>query len=295
VASASSHRSDPPPEVALVTYRNPGGVPPEDLILADAVRRVGLSVAHPVWNDAEVDWAGVSLAVVRSTWDYFHGRPAFVRWVDRAGRRTDLWNRPAVLRWNTHKRYLRDLEEAGVPVVPTVWSPKSRPVDLGETMDHMGWDVAVVKPAVSGAGERTYRVPRSGAKRGQRYLAAIGRTDTGMVQQFLPSAVRGGERSLIFLNGRFSHCVRRARFFGRTERHEPETLARVNDEMRRVARLALAACPDDLLYARVDLIAVENHGWQVLEIELTEPSLFFVPCPRAAGTLARAIHRRLRR
>jgi glutathione synthase/RimK-type ligase-like ATP-grasp enzyme len=284
-----------PGEVALVTYRTRRGVPQEDRILAEALRRNGGSVAHPVWDDPNVDWTRFGVTVVRSTWDYYRRRPAFLHWMGRVGRITDLWNRPAVLRWNTDKRYLRALGRAGVPVVPTVWIPTGRPVDLAKTMDRRGWSAAVVKPAVSAAGERTYRVARAEASRAQRHLDGIGRTGVALVQPYLPSATRGGERSLVFLDGRYSHCVRRVPLFDRAPDQGPETLASATAEMRRVAASALAACPGDLLYARVDLIADAEGSWHVLEVELTEPSLFFVPYPKGAETLAAAILRRLRR
>jgi hypothetical protein len=281
--------------VALASYRTPGGVPAEDRVLAEALLRLGRTIAHPIWNDPEVDWSAFRCVVIRSTWDYHHQRAAYLRWGDRVARASTLWNRPETVRWNTDKRYLRELERAGIPVVPTVWSPKGHPVDLATTMDEYGWTTAVVKPAVSAAGDRTFRVERSAAARAQRHLDRFARTGVGVVQPYLPSAAEGGERSLIYLDGRYSHCVQRVPLFDRPSPAPAETLVRATDGMRRLAAAALAECPGELLYARVDLIDGGTEGWQVLEMELTEPSLFFVPYPRGATTLANAIVRRLRR
>jgi glutathione synthase/RimK-type ligase-like ATP-grasp enzyme len=284
-----------PAAIALVSFRTPGGVPAEDRVLAKALRRVGWSVAHPIWNDPAVDWSSYRIAIVRSTWDYHRQRPAYLRWVRSTARRVELWNRPEVLRWNTDKRYLRDLARAGVPVVPTLWSPPGRPLDLAEAMDEHGWEMVVVKPAVSAAGDRTFRVGRAEADAGQRALARICRTGTGIVQPFWSSVESTGERSFVFLDGRFSHSVRRVPLFPRHARRRRERLAPASRAMRSVATQALSACPKDLLYARVDLIADAEGDWRVLEVELTEPSLFFVPYPKGAGTMAAAIVRRLAR
>ncbi|MCI4326705.1 MAG: hypothetical protein L3K16_03595 [Thermoplasmata archaeon] len=264
-------------------------------MLAAALVRLGRAVAHPVWNDPGVDWDAYRCVVIRSTWDYWHVRPAYLRWVNRVARATALWNRPETVRWNTDKRYLRELERAGIAIVPTVWSPRGRPLDLASTMDEHGWTTAVVKPAVSAAGDRTFRVERPDAARAQRQLDRLARTGVGIVQPYVPSAAEGGERSLIFLDGRFSHCVQRIPLFDRAAPAPPETLVRATGGMRRLAEAALAECPGDLLYARVDLIDGGVGGWQVLEMELTEPSLFFVPYPRGAATLAKAIVRRIGR
>ncbi|HEV8050314.1 MAG TPA: hypothetical protein VGP88_06950 [Thermoplasmata archaeon] len=254
-----------------------------------------MTVAHPAWDDPAVDWTGFRMTVVRSTWNYHHRRPEFLRWIRTADRVGDLWNRAAVLRWNTDKRYLRDLAEAGVPVVPTVWSPRGRPVDLGSLMARRRWSTVVVKPAISAAGERTFRVSPEEVAEGQRKLDAITRTGVAMTQPYLRRVARGGERSLVFLDGEYSHTVRRVPLFDGPRTPGPETLSPASSDMRRVAAVALRACPPELLYARVDLVVNEDRIWRVLEIELTEPSLFFVPCPRAATTLAAAIRRRLRR
>lgn len=282
-------------EIALASFRNPHGVPAEDLVLAGALRRRGRNVSHPVWDDPAVDWSRFGIVVVRSTWDYHRNRPAFLRWTRRVARLTQLQNPRDVLRWNTDKRYLRDLERKGVPVVPTVWRAPGRAPRLAWTMDEQGWDVVVVKPAVSAAGDRTFRVGRSEVEQGQRRLNAICATGTAIVQPYYASVDGTGERSLIYLRGRFSHSVRRNPLFPRQGPRPPERLAPTTRPMRVVAARALAACPGELLYARVDLVADDTGHWRVLEVELTEPSLFFVPYPKAADRMASDIVGLLRR
>jgi glutathione synthase/RimK-type ligase-like ATP-grasp enzyme len=295
VPSALANSTTATHDVALATYRGAAPELAEDLVLAAALRRLGVSVAQPIWDDPTVDWSSFRLAIVRSTWDYHRQRAKFLRWVRRTAGKVELWNPPDVLRWNTDKVYLRDLQRAGVPAVPTVWSPRRHPVDLRAAMEEHDWPVVVVKPAVSAAGDRTFRIPRAEARRGQRELARICRTGTAMVQPFLTSAGRGGELSLIFLDGRYSHAVRRIPLFRPPGPRGHERVATASPSMRSVAIRALRACPGPLLYARVDLVRANEGDWRVLEVELTEPSLFFVPYPRGAATLASAISRRLRR
>jgi len=156
-------------------------------------------------------------------------------------------------------------------------------------------EVVVVKPAVSAAGDRTFRVGRSDVEHGQRRLRAVCGTGTAMVQPYFASVDGTGERSLIYLRGRFSHSVRRNPLFPREGRRPPERLAPTTRPMRAVAAQALQACPGELLYARVDLVSDDEGRWRVLEVELTEPSLFFVPYPAAAERMASDIVSLLRR
>jgi O-ureido-D-serine cyclo-ligase len=51
---------------------------------------------------------------------------------------------------------------------------------------------------------------------------------------------------------------------------------------------------DELLYARVDLIHDDDGAPRVLELELTEPSLFFGHAPGSADRFARVIVERAR-
>ena len=81
------------------------------------------------------------LVILRATWDYIDRLDEFLDWSTRVA---NLLNPPAVVAWNTDKRYLADLIDAGVPTVPSkFFAPGERVrVPKGEV---------VVKPAI-GAG-----------------------------------------------------------------------------------------------------------------------------------------------
>jgi len=122
-------------------------VDPDLPIAWSALREAGFVVDLVRWDDAEADWSTYDLAVVRSCWDYAWRLEEFLSWAASVPR---LRNPVEVLRWNTDKTYLRDLQRAGLPVVPTVWNPS----DLGELPDTGEW---VVKPSVSAGSRDTAR------------------------------------------------------------------------------------------------------------------------------------------
>src|SRR3954468_20267202 len=128
--------------IALVTCATLPDLDPDDQLLFEPLRASGVEAIPAVWGDASVDWPSFDLAVIRNTWDYPARRPEFLDWTRRV---PQLANPPDIVAWNTDKSYLRDLSDAGVPVVPTSWISAPDEVVLPPRGRH------VLKPAV-GAG-----------------------------------------------------------------------------------------------------------------------------------------------
>lgn len=268
---------------------------PDDTALAGALAARGVRAELAAWDDPSVPWARYDLTVVRSTWNYHHHRDRFLRWAGRVARHSDLWNPLPTLRWNTDKRYLSELEDRGVPTVPTLFFPPSSAPDLRRIFREHRWRQLVAKPTVSANAWRTVLVNRANVGAQQRRVATFSRSGGLMVQPYQSSVETVGERSLVFLDGRFSHAVRReAVLLGRRPTMTPGTV-RATAEQVKVAGRALACCPTSTLYARVDLIQGPDRAWRVGEVEVTEPFLFLTSRPGASELLAEAIERRLAR
>src|SRR2546421_7413912 len=127
----------------------------DDRLLIPGLAELGLGAVPAVWDSPDVCWEEFQGVVVRSCWDYHHRLEEFLAWVVRlehAG--IPLWNPPAVLRWNSHKGYLRDLAARGVPVVPTRWLGRGEPGDLPMLLEDAGWGGAGVKAAGSARASR---------------------------------------------------------------------------------------------------------------------------------------------
>jgi glutathione synthase/RimK-type ligase-like ATP-grasp enzyme len=291
------------PAVALVTCRAARGLDEDLPPLLAAFAAAGASAEIVDWDDDGVDWARFDLALLRSAWDYTERLPQFLAWVERTAARTLLLNPPPVVRWNSDKHYLRDLSRAGVPVVPTTFvdaGVEPLPV-LEEFLAHDPCLEVVVKPAV-GAGSRDAR--RHARAHIDEILAHLEPLlDAGrsmMLQPYLESVDRDGETALMFIDGRFSHAVRKGPLLpagapstaGLFAPEEITPRLPGADELG-VAERAVAQVPlGGLLYARVDLIRDALGAPRVLELEITEPSLFFAFAP-AAPRFARAALARL--
>ncbi|GGV25663.1 ATP-grasp domain-containing protein [Actinomadura cremea] len=261
--------------------------------LAEALAGLDVRAEPAVWG-AGVDWSRYDLVVIRTTWDYTHRPDEFLAWADRLPR---VLNPAPVLRWNTDKRYLRDLADAGVPVVPTRWDPADVPSD---------WPEFVIKPAVSAGSRDTARwstAEHADARAHLRELRDAGRT--AMVQPYLSGIDTAGETALVFIDGEFSHAARKAPILAPGTGVQGLVLpgdgrggvtgATATGAELDVAHRALAAVPDapDLLYARVDLVPGPGGDPVVLELELAEPNLFLHHGPGAVPALAKAVSARL--
>jgi hypothetical protein len=286
--------------VALVTCGPLNGLDPDDALTLAPLKDRGITAEPAVWDDPGVDWAAYDLTVIRSTWDYYPRLAEFLAWARRVPR---LANPPAVLAWNTDKRYLRELAGAGVPTTPTTW------IEPGQAWTPPADGEVVVKPAISGGGLDTGRYDLTDAH--QRDLAArhAGRlADAGrpvMVQPYLAAVDEDGETALLWLGGRYSHAIRKGALLTGPDvgveglyREEQITAREPSAEQVAVAERVLAAVPfdpADLLYARIDLVPDGAGAPILLEIELTEPSLFLGTAPGAPERFAAAVAVRLSR
>jgi glutathione synthase/RimK-type ligase-like ATP-grasp enzyme len=249
-----------------------------------------------VWDDPSVDWKAYDLVVIRSTWDYQERRDQYVAWAQALGDR--LVNPPEIVVWNTDKAYMRELSAAGLPVVPTelVAPGAAFTAPAGEY---------VVKPTVSAGSRDTARFAPGEDERAAALVAAIHASGrTAMVQPYLASVDARGETALLLFDGVYSHAIVKSALLApgaapTQEFFAPETIA------PRAASAAERAVADRVMawvaerfggapaYARVDLVEGDDGAPVVLELELTEPSLFFTHSDGAEARWAGAVLRRM--
>jgi glutathione synthase/RimK-type ligase-like ATP-grasp enzyme len=278
-------------KIALVTSEALPDLYPDDQLLAESLRRRGASVMPAVWSDPAVRWSEYAGSVLRSTWDYHRRIAEFRRWVDRLEQEGQLFNAPTTVRWNSDKRYLADLADRGIPIVPTVWGREVRAVS--EVLRARRWELAVLKPTVSANAERTYRIAAADVERNEALFRELSASGEVMLQPYLRGVESPGERSLVLFDGRFSHAVlRRPKLAGKTDLVEGTPTTPSPAEVSIAVRAVEAVRPLPL-YARVDLVPSEGGTPCLAELELIEPLLYLGSAAGAAERFAEAIERRL--
>jgi hypothetical protein len=272
----------------------------DDERLAGVLRARGVDARLARW-DSEEDWRRFDVVVVRSTWDYTERLEQFLEWAESVGDR--LRNAPEVLRWNSDKRYLADLEASGLAVVPTVFA---EPGDPTPTLE----GEVVVKPTVSAGGRDTGRFGPAAYEEARAMLERLsGEGRTAMVQPYFGAVDERGETALVFIAGRLAHALRKRAVLrpdevapvrddalgaaeamydpelvtpGESTAAERELAGRVIDYVT----VRFGAAP---LYGRVDLVPGPTGDPILIELELVEPNLYLSIYPETAKLVSDAI------
>ncbi|MEO7063067.1 MAG: hypothetical protein ABI082_04735 [Dokdonella sp.] len=295
--------------IALVTTADARTLDDDLAPLADALRACAAEVSIVDWDDTGADWSRFDIALLRSPWDYAQRTAEFLMWAAHAHAVTRLLNPLDLVRWNIDKHYLAELAAHGVAIVPSRFlepdDEAGAAIDafLNEHPDAMEF---VLKPAV-GAGsrdaQRHARTARDAAVTHARRL--LGEQRSVVLQPYLERVDEVGETALIFFDGQFSHAIRKGallkpRSESTSALFAPEHItARTPDAGElALAQQTLAAIAAQFrgqphegppLYARIDLIRDEAGAPRLLELELTEPSLFFTHAAGSAERFARAL------
>lgn len=231
-----------------------------------------------VWNDPSVNWANYDCLIFRSIWDYFEHPVAFDAWLNELKRlNIKTLNPLSIIKRNQHKFYLRDLEQQGIDIIPTVFIPKNTDLDLSFLKEN-NWERAVIKPAVSAGAYLTKLFSLDDIAEIEAEYASIALERDLLVQPFMPEIQEMGEISLVFFNAKFSHAILKkpkqgdfriqSQFGGQYQAFSPDA------SLVATAENIVKTFSNDLLYARVDGI-LKNGKFLLMELELIEPDLYF--------------------
>jgi glutathione synthase/RimK-type ligase-like ATP-grasp enzyme len=246
-------------------------------IKADYVRLFGQSTAFIDWTKAD-HLPEFDLVTPLLAWGYPRDAAKWFALLDRMeAEGLNVANPVNVLRWNSDKGYLAELDAAGIPTVPTRMSDALDNEALDDARKAFGCDTLVIKPPISGGADGTFRlgssdaVPESVA--GKRM----------MIQPYMQGIATEGEYSLFYFGGKFSHSIIKRpaagdfrvqdQFGGYEEAVEAPDAAKAlaDAALRGTAKITGTAA---LAYGRVDVLRDDNGEFRLMELELIEPSLF---------------------
>ena len=253
----------------------------------------GWQVSTVSWRQTNIPWSDFDLVIIRSTWDYWNDVPTFLDTLERINRETKLANRLDLVRWNLVKTYMRDLEERGIGIVPTLWARSLEADSFAKYQKELGMDEIVVKPVVGANGDDAFRVSQGDTLERLQSIAARFCNRDCMIQPFMPNIISEGEYSLFFFSGQYSHAILKTPAeseFRSQEEHGGEIRSIVPQEkLLNRARQAMDTLSPAPLYARIDFIRNDADDFLVMELELIEPSLYLRMDAKAPGRFAAAI------
>jgi glutathione synthase/RimK-type ligase-like ATP-grasp enzyme len=280
-------------KIALLSCQNwPGALDAERTFALDFPPQYDVKVE--VWNDPSVNWTDYNYLIFRTVWDYFDFPDEFAKWLDTLEHlQVKTLNPLSIVKRNQHKFYLRDLQNQGIEIIPTVFIPKNSGLDLTFLADK-NWTKAVIKPAISAGSYQTTLFNIEETDKITQEYATIAVESDLLVQPFMPEIQTMGEVSIIFFGGKFSHSILKkpkeedfrvqSQFGGKYTVYQPG-LSLISTSANIVKTFG-----DNLLYARVDGI-LKDGKFLLMELELIEPDLYFGHFPDGKKNFFKALEK----
>lgn len=249
----------------------------------------GMEVVDVCWDDDRVDWARFEAAIIGTTWDYWDRLDEFLTTLEKIGSMTRLFNPAELVRWNSRKTYLRDLEARGAKLIPTLWIDECGEAEVKAAFDTLGAETVIFKRQIGAGAKGQHKLSRGDAVPEMPHPM--------MAQPFLPMIQKEGELSFIFIDGEFCHAlIKRAQpgdyriqssYGGREEVLHPSA------EDLAAARAILSALDEPPLYGRVDMLRGDDDGLLLMELEVIEPYLYPKEGPELGERMAAAMAKRI--
>jgi len=268
--------------IVLVTYFDEGKYSSEgsseDSRLQKYLSDKELRVTYKAWTDTTVQWGNYDAVILKSPWDYFDKVTLFRTWLEQLDKaQVPVLNPTNIVRWNLDKSYLLNIEAAGFAIIPTQIIPQHGQFNAASFFEQWHTNTILVKPAISGGAKNTFLVSKTEVAQLTTQVNELLKTETLLVQPFMPEIQTEGEWSMVYFNGIYSHCVlkvaksgdfRVQHFFGGEIRpvFPPASLL---DYGQKLVQQFAPGC----LYARVDGL-VSKGAFKLMELELIEPLLY---------------------
>ncbi len=262
-------------QICFLSMDDLAGYVSDDELAIEPLNKLGWNVQTISWRDKTVDWNDFAAVILRTTWDYQLFPDEFLEVLRKIDASKALLENPLkIIEWNLSKLYLRELEQKGICIVPTIWGEKSVTKDkFDKWLNIFQTDEIILKPLISATAGYTYRL-----KEFLPELTEIFVDRPFMVQKFIPNVVDEGEFSLFYFGKNYSHTILKTpktNDFRVQEEHggiitevEPST------KLLQTAEKVLNLINPDPLYVRIDFVRDEADEFCLMELELIEPALY---------------------
>jgi len=294
-------------KIALVCDSNVGTAErasPDDKVLIKIINAwPNIKVELIIWDQYPIEKLNnFEALVIRSTWDY-HLKPiAFMEWLKKAEKMTTIYNSPDIIRWNCKKTYLSELEQNGVPIIPTLFVENI--FDNAEIntiipiIESKNYTEIVIKPSVSASAYNTEKLETKNLRveiaKLRTKLQTTNIVDkiahSFMIQPFIPSVTTIGEFSHIIINNKFSFAIMKKTATGdfRVQNGNRELMIPTPEQVE-FSEKVMKGLGKNVLYARVDFLEHEGK-FLLMELELIEPYLYLTYSQKGIEEFAKAIY-----
>jgi len=261
----------------------------EDDLLIAAFEKQNKKVCRINWDNPEFDWSTTEHVLFRTTWDYFERIDEFRNWMVIASSQTKFINSYELISWNLNKKYLKELNQKGLAIPPTLFLEPGENRTLFEIAQSTNWKRFILKPAISGAAWHTYLFQPNEAEGLEPIFQNLISGESMLLQEFQENIQTKGEISMMVIGGKFTHSIlkkaKQGDFrvqddFGGTVHSYAATKTEID-----FAEQAVQCCKELPAYARVDVLWDNQNQLCLGELEIIEPEMWFRNFPKAAEKL----------
>lgn len=252
------------------------------------------------WRDSSIDWDNYDAVYICTPWDYPDYAEQFIAVLEAIERSSaTLVNELSLVRWTLVKTYLRDLEERGAPIVPSLWFDDIDASQISEWFRAFGTETLVIKPDIGANAKDTYVLENPVPDEMQKHLLVTFENRPFFVQPFVANIQKEGEYALFFFGGEYSHVILKTPTSGdfRVQEEHGADIVSVDPPKQLIdtANAVLALVEPQPVYARADFVRGDNDKFWLMELELIEPSMYLRMDKDAPARFANAFDRYVQR
>jgi len=214
--------------------------------------------------------------IIRTIWNYFKKPESFIKMLDFfKENHLPLLNPVDIVRWNMDKRYLQELQDDGIEVIPTEFIFKHHE-NVFQKAINRGWKTMVLKPMISGGSYHTFVITDQEGKRFDELIEEFYQNRPYLLQEFIPEITNGEISTLCYASG-YSYSIKkvpqagdyRVQFNYGGQYH----VCPVDPQIQAIAQKIQGRFISTTLYQRVDGVWRDGH-FLLMEVELIEPDLY---------------------
>ena len=277
---------------ALLTIQDLSNFESYDDLLIDPLNLLGWNCVFVPWEFKEVEWDEFDAVIIRSTWNYQQKYELFFKTLSKIDNsNAKLYNPLSVVEWNLNKRYLKDLKNKGIDIIPTIFFESFDFQGIKKAFFSFETNKLIIKPSVSANSDNTYVLELSSIDNDRALLSNTFNSREYLIQPFIKSIKTEGEYSLMFFGDVLSHAILKRPKAGdfRVQEEHGGKLESINLPERALVDFGLKVIknlPMPCLYSRIDVVR-DNNQFLLMEVELIEPSLYFNMNPKSATRFAK--------
>lgn len=251
----------------------------DDILLKQELIKNNFNASIVAW-DEENEYSKYDLAIIRSIWGYEEDIGMFEKFLDTLTKNNvKILNSVSIMKNNYYKeKQFELLDKYDIPHIKTVFVPENSK-DIASLVKENMENEMIIKPSISASGKNTYLLNSTSKRKNTISLGEvnsrfkeINKTTSLMLQPFIKE-IDDGEISLIYIDGKFSHAIKRfPSIFNDTKgvsylADVPKKLLDLGNKVLEIKEYQGA------LYERIDVVKIKNE-YIVMELELVEPDFF---------------------